>query len=258
MKLVIALLFFIFFVQPRALSANTLMDVIQQIKPSIVGIGFYSPLSQPRAKLTGTGFVVGDGSLIATNYHVIQDILKPEKKEGQSLVVFVGKGAHANYQQVTLVNFDKTYDLALLRLADQTLAPVTLYNDNHLVAEGSEIALTGFPMGFVLGLYPVTHRGIVSSHSPLIIPLPNSGQLTAAAIKRLKDPYLIYQLDATVYPGNSGSPVYLSQSGEVIAVVNKTFVQGNKENLLKEPSGMTYAIPIKHLKALLAKANKSP
>ena len=31
--------------------------------------------------------------------------------------------------------------------------------------EGTEIAFTGFPIGMALGLYPVTHRGIVSAIS---------------------------------------------------------------------------------------------
>ena len=37
--------------------------------------------------------------------------------------------------------------------------------------------------------------------------------------------YPIFQLDATAYPGNSGSPLYDPESGEVIAVINMVFVK---------------------------------
>ena len=66
----------------------------------------------------------------------------------------------------------------------------------------------------------------------------------------------MFQIDGTAYPGNSGSPVYRRRSGEVIGVINKVFVKDKKENLLKEPTGITYAIPVNHVKALLEKAGR--
>jgi S1-C subfamily serine protease len=61
----------------------------------------------------------------------------------------------------------------------------------------------------------------------------------------------VFQLDGTAYPGNSGSPVYRPDSGEVIAVVNSAFIKGTKESVLKQPSGISYAIPVSKLKQLL-------
>jgi hypothetical protein len=43
-------------------------------------------------------------------------------------------------------------------------------------------------------------------------------------------------------------------TGEVIGVINKVFVQGTKEAALTQPSGITYAIPANHLRALLQRA----
>ena len=62
--------------------------------------------------------------------------------------------------------------------------------------------------------------------------------------------------DATAYPGNSGSPVYRAQDGVVIGVINKVFVKSTKENVLKDPSGITYAIPIRYGRALIDKAKR--
>jgi S1-C subfamily serine protease len=61
----------------------------------------------------------------------------------------------------------------------------------------------------------------------------------------------VFQLDATAYPGNSGSPIYDPETGEVIGIVNMVLVKGTKEAALSSPTGITYAIPSRHLKALL-------
>jgi S1-C subfamily serine protease len=59
-------------------------------------------------------------------------------------------------------------------------------------------------------------------------------------------------LDATAYPGNSGSPVFDVDTGEVIGIINMVFIKGSKEAALSQPSGITYAIPSIHLKDLLS------
>ena len=61
----------------------------------------------------------------------------------------------------------------------------------------------------------------------------------------------MYQLDATAYPGNSGSPVFDTESNDVIAVINKVFVKSKKENVLSDPSGITYAIQVRYVRELL-------
>ena len=53
------------------------------------------------------------------------------------------------------------------------------------------------------------------------------------------------------YPGNSGSPVYDVESGEVIGIINMVFVKATRESALSQPSGITYAIPVNHLQSLL-------
>jgi S1-C subfamily serine protease len=60
------------------------------------------------------------------------------------------------------------------------------------------------------------------------------------------------------YPGNSGSPLYDGHTGEVIGVINAVFVKSTKENALKDPSGITYAIPAKYVRELLEQAGLRP
>ena len=231
--------------------ARDLADTVAVIKPSIVGVGTFQRTRQPAIRLLGTGFVVADGRHVITNLHVIPKVIDTPKQE--TLAIFAGTGEDPDVRLAVLELADTEHDLALLKFSDAPLPPLTL-GDSNKVREGERYAFTGFPIGAILGLYPVTHRGIVSSITPEIIPQDNSRQLTTVLISRLKDPFMVFQLDATAYPGNSGSPLYNPDSGAVIGVVNKVFVQESKENVLQKPSGISYAIPIRYAKALLAKA----
>ena len=132
------------------------------------------------------------------------------------------------------------------------LRPLPLGNASA-VREGESIAFTGYPIGLVLGLNPTTHAGIVSAIAPIMIPSPTARAIKGKHMDYLRDPYAVFQIDGTAFPGNSGSPVYRQDSGQVIGVINKVFVQDKKEHLLKKPTGITYAIPINHVKALLKK-----
>ncbi len=231
--------------------AAELVDTLKRIKPAVVGVGISEPLARPPNQLRGTGFLIADGQYAVTNYHVVEKALKADGS--QRRVIFVGQGERPEIVEVDIKAFDATHDLAVLKLKQK---PKTSFNslilaEEEWIDDGSEIAFTGFPIGAVLGLYPVTHRGIVSARTPVAIPASNAGQLSIALIRRLKDPFFSYQLDATAYPGNSGSAVYAQHSGEVVAIINKVLVKETKESVLSAPSGITYAIPVKYLRELL-------
>lgn len=143
---------------------------------------------------------------------------------------------------------DPVHDLAILAM-NEKLPAATLASDS-LIEEGTSIFFTGFPIGAILGLYPATHLGILAAIAPDINPARNADQLTVQMLKRLKTPFFIYQLDATAYPGNSGSPVFDQNTNEVVGVINKVFVSEGKEAALTNPSGISYAIPIRELRKL--------
>ena len=67
---------------------------------------------------------------------------------------------------------------------------------------------------------------------------------------------MLYQLDATAFPGNSGSPVYEPATGRVIGIINKVIVKDTKESALSSPSGISYAVPVKYILKLLERANQ--
>ncbi len=236
---------------PVVALAATLPDTIDKIKPGIVGVGTYHVMRTPPAVLMGTGFVVLDGHYVVTNLHVVTR--RRSQDEDASLAVFLGSGEAPEMRVAEKIAMDQAHDLVLLRIQGHPLAGLTL-GDSGKVREGKLYAFTGFPIGAVLGLFPVTHRGIVSAITPIIAPLNHAGQLKPDLIRQLQTPFDVFQLDATAYPGNSGSPLYDPGTGEVVAVVNMVLVKGKKESVLSEPSGISYAIPVAYVHSLIRKA----
>lgn len=233
-----------------AASAGDLPDTIRRVKPSIVGVGTVQKTRYPAVKLLATGFVVADGQHVVTNAHAIPPILDTEGREFLAVLIPEGKGSARPAQ---VVKQDHIHDLAVLRFSGNPL-PALRFDDSGKVHEGELYAFTGFPIGMVLGMRPVTHRGIVSAITPIAIPQISTQQLDPNMIKRLRNPYDIYQLDATAYPGNSGSPLFDPATGRVVGVINKVFVKATKEAALENPSGITYAIPSRYVWTLLKKA----
>ena len=247
------LIFLIFLISLLpSLATAELSETIPRIKPSILVVGIYKKTGSPQFAMRGTGFVVGNGNLIATNAHVVADITDPDI----TLVVRIGQGrnqSESRLRPVTVIASSKAHDLALLRIEGEPLPALKLSNSDS-VREGLAIAFTGFPIGGALGFSPVTHRGIVSSITPIALPAGNARQINDKLIRQIKSgTFDIFQLDATAYPGNSGSPVFDVTSGEVIGVINMVFIKGSKEAALSQPSGITYAIPTNHLNELLSK-----
>ncbi len=231
-----------------------LPDTIDKIRTSIVAVGSVYPnkrvaANMPKAIYSGTGFVVGNGRQVITNYHVIT-ARELDVEKGEQFAIFSGRGKEAKARSVKVMRIDEEHDLALLEFDGPALPAMKLAGSSWL-REGTEVAFTGFPIGMVLGLYPVTTKGIIASITPIVIPAQSSRQLTAAQIRRLRSPLQVYQLDAIAYPGNSGSPLYDVGNGNILGVVNSVFVKGSKEAALERPSGISYAIPVKYVHQLL-------
>jgi len=231
--------------------ADNLPQTIEKIKPSIVGVGTFQQTRRPPAAFRGTGFVVADGRHVVTNAHVLPALLDNEKKE--ALGIFVGQGETAQFRPARTVARDEERDLALLEIGGEPL-PALNVGDSAGVREGQQVSFTGFPIGTVLGLYPVTHRATVSAITPIVIPARASSQLDVKMIKRIRAPLNVFQLDGTAYPGNSGSPLFDPETGAVLGIINMVFIKGTKENALSEPSGISYAIPGNHIEELLKRA----
>lgn len=249
-----ACLFFICFILCLNIADAGLPETIDRIGPGIVGVGTVQKTRRPPAKLVGTGFVVGDGRHVITNAHVLPKEINTAKLE--YLAVFTGKGNNPQARQAVKVKVDEAHDLVLLKMEGTPLPALSL-DPSSRVREGEEYAFTGFPLGVIFGLHPVTHRGIISAITPIALQANASSQLHPAQIRRLRSPYNVFQLDATAYPGNSGSPLYHPETGAVVGIVNMVFVKEGRENVLAKPSGISYAIPVRYAQQLLQQAGVS-
>ncbi|MBK7673842.1 MAG: trypsin-like peptidase domain-containing protein [Candidatus Accumulibacter sp.] len=233
-----------------------LPETIERVRPSVVAIGTYQQTRSPQFVMRGTGFVVGDGRQVATSAHVIQQAL--DEAAGERLAIATTRSTSSGVQQrpARVLTVDRAHDLALLRVEGQALPPLTLH-ESEPVREGQSVAFTGFPIGGALGLSPVTHRGIISAITPIVLPGANARQLNARVVQQIRSgSFDIYQLDATAYPGNSGGPLYETSRGEVIGIINMVFVKESKESVLSKPSGISFAIPVRFLRELMAQEAK--
>jgi trypsin-like peptidase/colicin V production protein len=127
----------------------------------------------------GTSFVVAPG-LVITNAHVVA---------GEPIVTVSVAGRAT---RATLVEFDPSLDVAVLRVPGLALPPVPL--DSSVVATGTTGAVIGFPGGGPKVASPAGVAGALTAQGRDIY----GGGLADRAI---------YAVTSTVLPGNSGSPL---------------------------------------------------
>ncbi len=225
--------------------------LIARAKRSVVLVGSYGLMDSPRFGFRGSGFVVADGRHVVTNVHVLPPET-PGRIDRSVAIQFWTPETDWVMRSAKLVASDSTRDLAILKIDEGVpIPPLRLAAGD--AREGTSIALMGFPLGGALGYAHVTHRGIVASRAAITPPAAGPQGLSERAVRQLRQgAFDILQLDVTAYPGNSGGPVLDADTGEVIGVVNMVLVKGNRESALSAPSGISYAIPVSNVTALLA------
>jgi serine protease Do len=245
----VALFLFVSVDVPDALA--DLPDAVRRVKPSVVAVGTFQKTRSPPFNFLGTGFAVDDGMLIATNAHVVPEALQTSSGETMMVLVHVPGSKASQSREARVIALDKVHDLALLRISGAPL-PAVAFGNSEAVRDGQSIAFTGFPIGNALGFYPVTHRGIIAALTPIAIPAATASGLDARVVQSLKSgPFVLFQLDATVYPGHSGSPLFDAEVGEVIGIVNMGMLKGMKDTAVGQPSGISFAVPASYLQELL-------
>ena len=138
----------------------------------------------------GSGFVVAPG-MVVTNAHVVAGIPHPMVETG------------SDFHQTTVLLFDPSYDLAVLKVNGLTEAPLTL--DPNQVGRGAEAAVLGYPGG---GPFDVRAAGVMAVFEAEGRDIYGQG-LTVRSV---------YEIQAVVRPGNSGGPL-VEPDGHVIGVV---------------------------------------
>ncbi|HYM75256.1 MAG TPA: serine protease [Candidatus Dormibacteraeota bacterium] len=225
-------------------------------------VGFPNRRPAIRARVSGTGFLVGDG-LIATNRHVAEPWYGDSEAqkmidEGaiaslESLVVFFP----GSPTPVTLspASVSKTADLAVVRADPNTLRALpALPLAKSPGAPGQLVTVIGYPMG-IAGMVAKSPSGIYERLAFRHNDINAASELAALSLIRpsttcghlgdVVGDKLIY--DAPTAHGGSGGPVFNSK-GEVIGV-NSAYMDGF--------SGGTLGVSVDSLRPLLAEAQSA-
>ena len=134
----------------------------------------------------GSGFIVGNGKFVITNYHVIEKAKKISVRNGSG-----------NVTKAIVLDYSKDYDLAILELKDPY--PKEFAVDSKDFADpkaGEDVISLGYPGIGLTFEQPTITQGIVS--------------------KVLKDEG-IFLTTAAINQGNSGGPIF-NLNGKLVGV----------------------------------------
>jgi hypothetical protein len=169
------------------------------------------------ADSSGTGFAVGDGRSVLTNFHVVEGCKSVS-------IADIGTG------RVRTV--DERNDIAIIEIARPISTALPLRTGGEL-RPGEEIIVIGYPLRGLLSSAPTVTTGIVSS------------------LAGLRDDRTRFQISAPVQPGNSGGPV-LDRAGNVVGmVVSKLNVLRVARMTGDIPQNVNFAIPVSILASVL-------
>lgn len=190
---------------PSTASTGTSEAAAATISPSVVTIAVTGQASSSSGfgqssqsvSDTGSGIVLRSDGYIVTNNHVVA---AAENGGGTVSVTF----SDGQTVPATIVGFDATSDLAVVKVAKTGLTPA-VFADSDKLAVGQPVLAIGAP----LGLSNTVTEGIVSTlHRPV-----RTGEAGATAQSVID----AVQTDAAINPGNSGGAL-VDLSGRVVGV----------------------------------------
>ncbi len=169
---------------------------------------------------SGSGFIISSDGYILTNYHVIED--------SDSITVSLYNGESYS---ATLVGYDESNDIAVLKIDAEDLSTVTL-GDSDALNVGDSVVAIGNPLGELT--FSLT-AGIVSA-------LDRSITLSSGSTMDL------IQTDCAINSGNSGGALF-NMYGEVIGITNAKYSSSSSSEASIDNIG--FAIPINTVKEIV-------
>lgn len=193
---------------------------IRRLRPAVVLLSMRVPPENKKDRYDdayATGFVVasGDwGSDILTVQHAIDG--------AWDLRITIGNRTHA---RAKIVAQNEDVDLALLRTPRRRLTAISLGSSSHLQGDvGREVGLLGYP---VPDEFDDEGLGLATSL--------NTGRLSSVRKDAL-------EVTVSIVPGESGAPVFIADTGEVVGVAESRF---------DEERSIGFALPIDDVRRFL-------
>lgn len=169
---------------------------------------------------SGSGFIISSDGYILTNYHVVED--------SDSITVSLYNGESYS---ATLVGYDESNDIAVLKIEAEDLSTVTL-GDSDALNVGDSVVVIGNPLGELT--FSLT-AGIVSA-------LDRSVTLSTGSTMEL------IQTDCAINSGNSGGALF-NMYGEVVGITNAKYSSSSSSEASIDNIG--FAIPINTVKEIV-------
>lgn len=242
---------------------NEVSEIYKRIKPSVVAIVSKLSKNPDFPDIIGTGFIVNEDGIIITNNHVIREIDKlPRRKDdpnsmpirvmffhnipdkGMALVPLEVEAVTASIMEEKIegINYGEDIpDIGAIYVKAKGL-PFVEIDEKLTVQEGDDVLISGFPMGtrtlrsagWIHQLSPILQKGIVSAILPFVCESPHA-----------------IMIEAVTHGGSSGSPIFNTKTGKVVAILfgglpERKFLAKTKEGELityENSTSLTYAIP---------------
>ncbi len=191
--------------QVYASNVDSVVLVYSQVTTSVFG-------QSTTGTSTGSGFILTEDGYIVTNCHVVEG--------GSAFAVVTSDGLQ---REATLVGFDQTNDVALLKVEAEGLRAVRLGSSDALIV-GDQVVAIGNPLGELTSTLTV---GYVSAKERDVTTSGNSINMI--------------QTDAAINSGNSGGPLF-NMNGEVVGITTAKYSGTSSSGASIE--GIGFAIPI--------------
>lgn len=185
----------------------------------------------------GTGFFVSPEIFITCN-HVLNDPADPHLPgDNYALVASMGSGilprivAVANPTIGNDIHLFPQFDFAILKVPPEINRPYASLSFNR-VYEGEEIGVAGYPVARLIAV-----NGALSADG-LIYRVGRGpvGAYYITNISQLLQQIPLVEVNFLFVPGNSGGPIFLAETGEVIG-----FVHGYHDTKIREKVVTTHA-----------------
>ena len=175
---------------------------------------------QTTSAASGSGFIITADGYILTNYHVIED--------ANTITVALYDGTT---YPASLVGYDESNDLAVLKVEAENLVPVILGSSDDLNVGDSVVAI-GNPLGELT--FSLT-AGLISAKDREVT---LSGSVTMDLL----------QTDCAINSGNSGGALF-NLYGEVVGITNAKYSSSSSSSASIDNIG--FAIPIDSVRSIV-------
>jgi S1-C subfamily serine protease len=218
------------------LSGNvTIPELVSKVIPAVVSIDVKSNGNEDE----GTGMIITSTGEVLTNNHVIELF----SQGGNTGTITVTEYGQTKALPSTLVGFDQSKDVALLKINNASNLPTVTFGNSGKAVVGDAVVAIGNALGLAAGTPTVT-QGIISALGRSV---------TAGGVGTQTETLQnLIQTDAAINPGNSGGPL-IDTAGQVIGM--NTAVAGTSSDGTSSQN-IGFAIPAASVESLISQLAK--